>query len=257
MKITASDARYLRVSKLNFVCLIILIWLMFFRAVAAPYTTNHPRYNSGEIGKRGAPASGLLPAQDDSTRKHGYTHSYWVNVGWGWGGQGRALEIGFSYEVAPKQVLSLRYSGVRASERFYDYFFLIPVASYPSGEDAAAAEITYGLLVKGKAGIISLYAGLSLVKIESGTSDGRTGGYDIIILSSDLPDDYRLNESSTIGFVLGAQFTPSLRWGGIGISPCVNINPEYTFARVTIHLALGKMREKARKRDVRISRRTL
>jgi hypothetical protein len=101
--------------------------------------------------------------------------------------------------------------------------------------------------MKGKGGMINFSAGLSLVKIKSGTSKGPATGYDIIILSSNLPDDYRLDESSTIGLVLRAQFTPSLRWGGIGISPSVNINPEYTFASMTIQLALGKMREKVRK----------
>lgn len=110
------------------------------------------------------------------------------------------------------------------------------------------------MLIKGNEGIVSFSVGLSLVKVQSGTSERYSGGYDLIMLSSDVPDDYQFDESSTVGLVMRAQFMPSLRWGGIGISPYININPKYTFASVTIQVALGKMREKARKQKGQLSR---
>lgn len=246
MKTTADNSRCLRARKFHFLCLTLLIVLLFCRSVTAQQTSNLFEEGSNVIVK-GSILSEQVVAQNDSTAKRADSNSYWVDLGLGWGGQGHALDIGFSYEVVPQRILSLRYTGVRTSKRFYDYLFYIPIASYPLGKDASAVEITYGMLIKGNEGIVSFSVGLSLVKVQSGTSERYSGGYDLILLSSDVPDDYQFDESSTVGLVVRAQFMPSLRWGGIGISPCININPKYTFAGVTIQLAFGKMREKARK----------
>ena len=249
MKTAANNSRYLKASKLHFACLIILISLLFFRTVTAQDTTRHLGDGSRRVNNRSVPSK-LVATQTDSTGKHEYSKSYWFDLGRGWGGQGRAFDMGFSYEVAPQRVMSIRYSNVRTLERFREYFLFFPTANYPSGKDAAALEITYGVFTKGQGGMINFSAGLSLVKIKNGTSQGPPTNYDIIIASSNLPDDYRLEKSTTVGLVMRAQFTPSLHWGGIGISPSVNINPEYTFASMTIHVALGKMREKVRKQKV-------
>jgi hypothetical protein len=37
--------------------------------------------------------------------------SFWFDLGLGWGGQGTAYDLGFSYEVAPNRLMSLHYSG--------------------------------------------------------------------------------------------------------------------------------------------------
>jgi hypothetical protein len=239
MKPTANNSRHISAARLRFLFWMILVGLLSVRALAAQ-DNPHPRQKRDDRK--------LTSTENDSTRKHIDGKSYWFDLGLGWGGQGNGFDIGFTYEVAPARIMSLRYSGVRTSARFYDYAFLFPVANYPDGEDAGAVELTYGFLKKGKAGLMNFSAGLSVVRIHSGISHGPSGGYDIILFSSDLPADYRLEEIASIGLVLRAQIIPSFRWGGLGLSPSVNINPDYTFAALTIQLALGKMRAKQPRR---------
>jgi hypothetical protein len=184
----------------------------------------------------------LLPAQPDTTGKPVTKKSYWLDVGLGWGGQGTALDIGLSYEFIPRRMISVRYSGVMTNDRYYDYLFLIPLASYPAGEDADAYEITYGVLTKGKAGMMNFSAGLSYVKVQSGSGNAPPIGFDLIFTGSTVPGDYELTTSRTVGLALRAQFIPSLRWAGLGISPYLNINPEYAFGSITFQLALGRIR---------------
>jgi hypothetical protein len=188
----------------------------------------------------------FLCAQPDTTRKHLTKKTYWLDLGLGWGGQGSAIDIGLTYEMVPQRTISVRYSGVVTNHRYYDYLFVIPVANYPGGEDADAYEISYGILGKGKVGIMNLSAGLSLVKIKSGTGDGPPIGFNVFG-GSDRPVDYELTKSNTVGLALRAQFVPSLRWAGLGISPYININPKYTFASMTFQLALGRIKPKLRK----------
>jgi hypothetical protein len=188
----------------------------------------------------------FVSAQQD-TIKHVAKKSYWFDVGLGWGGQGSAFNLGLSYEIVPKRIISLHYSGVVTNHRCYDYVFFFPIADYPLGEDADAYEITYGVLKKGKAGIMNFSAGLSYVKIQSGGGDGPPIGFDFILTGSSRPVDYKLAKYNTVGLALRAQFIPSIRWGGFGISPYVNINRRYTFASISFQLALGRIKPKARK----------
>jgi hypothetical protein len=172
--------------------------------------------------------------------------SYWFDIGLGWGGQGSAFDIGLSFEVRPKRIISLRYSSVVTNQRCYDYLLFVPIADYPLGEDADAYELSYGMLKKGKAGIMTFSAGLSYLKIQSGTGDGPPVGFDYILGGSSRPVDYKLAKYNTVGLALRAQFIPSLRWGGLGVSPYLNINPRYTFGSITFQLAIGRIRPKAR-----------
>jgi hypothetical protein len=185
-------------------------------------------------------------AQTDAVVKLVPKKSYWFDIGLGWGGQGSAFDIGLSLEVKPKRIISFHYSSVVTNQRCYDYFLFIPVADYPLGEDADSYEISYGVLRKGKAGIMTVTAGLSYLKIQSGTGDGPPIGFDYVFTGSSRPIDYRLAKHNTFGLSLRGQFIPSLRWGGFGISPYLNINPKYTFGSITFQLALGRMRPKPR-----------
>jgi hypothetical protein len=186
-------------------------------------------------------------AQTDAGKKRLTKKSYWFDAGLGWGGQGSAQNFGFVYEIAPKRIISVHYSGVMTNHRYTDYLFFIPVASYPAGEDADSYEVTYGYLTKGKFGVMTLSAGLSVVNIQSGSGHGEPLGFDLLIAGSTRPADYKLEKSNTVGLALRAEFIPSLRWAGFGISPSVNINPQYTFASIAFQLALGRMRPKDRK----------
>jgi hypothetical protein len=188
----------------------------------------------------------IVYAQPDSTRKQSPKKSYWLDIGLGWYGQGNAFDIGVSYEVAPKRIISFHYSTVVTSHRYYDYLLFIPVANYPSGEDADTYDISYGSVKKGKAGIVTFSAGASLIKIKSGTGDGPEIGFDWIG-GSTRPVDYKLEKNNTVGLALRAQFIPSIRWAGIGISPYININPKYTFGSLTFQLALGRVKPKVNK----------
>lgn len=149
MKTTANKSRCLRAGKFHFLCLILLIGLLFCRSVTAQQTLSPIEEGSSVIDKGTEPSKQVV-VQNDSTAKRADSNSYWVDLGLGWGGQGHAFDIGFSYEVVPQRILSLRYTTVRATERFYDYLFYIPIASYPLGKDAGAVEITYGMLMKGE-----------------------------------------------------------------------------------------------------------
>jgi hypothetical protein len=185
-------------------------------------------------------------AQSDADIRLTSKKSYWLDLGVGWGGQGNTFDIGLSYEVKPRRIISFHYTSVVTDRRCYDYFFFIPVADYPLGEDADAYDISYGVLKKGKAGIMTFSAGLSYVKIESGTGNGPPIGFDYLFSGSSRPVDYELQKYSTVGLALRAQFIPSLRWGGLGISPYLNLNPKYTFGSLTIQLAPGRLRPKTR-----------
>jgi hypothetical protein len=191
-------------------------------------------------------ASQILFAQSDSSKTARTRKSYWVDAGLGWGGQGSAFDIGFSFEITPKRILSLRYSSVFTSSRYYDYSFMIRTADYPAGNDGHAYEVSYGSLRKGRAGIITFSGGLSFVQIEHGSGSGPPIGFDVLLFGSDRPVDYKLEKKNTVGLALRAQFIPSLRWGGLGISPYVQLNPAYTFASLTIQLAMGRLRPRDR-----------
>jgi hypothetical protein len=181
-------------------------------------------------------------SQNDSTKTSIPRKSYWMDVGLGWGGQGSGFDIGLSLEIVPKRILSIRYSSVFTKNRYYDYSFTIRTADYPAGDDAHSYEVSYGSVRKGKSWIMTLTAGLSLVRIETGSGNGPPIGFDSELFGSDRPVDYVLEKKTTAGIALRAQFIPSLRWGGLGISPYININPSYTFASLTIQLALGRIR---------------
>jgi hypothetical protein len=172
--------------------------------------------------------------------------SYWFDIGLGWGGQGSAFDIGLSFELRPKRIISFHYSSVVTNQRCYDYLFFVPIADYPLGTDADAYDISYGMVKKGKAGIMTFSAGLSYVKIESGTGDGPQIGFDYVFTGSSRPVDYKLAKDNTLGLVLRGQLIPSLRWGGLGVSPYLNINPKYTFGSITVQLAIGRIRPKPR-----------
>lgn len=245
MKTTENNSHYIRMSPSLFVFWIILISVLYLKTLHAQDINVY----SKNLDDPNAPTPSVS-AQTDTTRKLVTKRSYWCDLGSGWGGQGTAFNIGFSYEITPKRIMSIHYSGVITRHRYYDYFLFFPTTSYPSGEDAEAFEITYGFLKKGKAGIMNFSAGLSSVKIQSGTGKAppiRQNGLVALFFGSNLPADYELRESTTIGLALRAQFIPSLRWAGLGISPYVNINPDYTFASISFQLLLGRIRPKVRK----------
>jgi hypothetical protein len=185
-----------------------------------------------------------VSAQQDSTVKLRYKKSYWVDIGQGWGGKGSAFNIGISYEIKSRRFISLRYANVITNNRCTDYFLFIPVQSNPLGNDGHSYELSYGTLKKGKAGVINFSAGISFVQIQTGKGSGPTTGFPIIIAGSTCPSDYTLKEKNTIGLTMRGQFIPCVRWGGVGISPYLNINPRYTFASLTFQLALGRLKPK-------------
>jgi hypothetical protein len=179
-------------------------------------------------------------SQDDSSQKTHYKKSYWFDVGFGWGGQGSALNFGLSLQVAPKRLISVHYSQVYTRHRCHDYAVGVEIADYPLGEDAGAWELAYGFFKKGKYSIVTASAGLSLIRIESGTPTGPV--LDPSLFGSSCPADYYIEEKRAVGIALRAQFIPSLRWGGLGLSPYLQLNGKYTFASLTVQLALGRLR---------------
>jgi hypothetical protein len=184
-------------------------------------------------------------AQRDTTVNYSHKKSYWCDIGIGWGGQGNSFNVGLSLEITPQRILSIHSSSVLTKSRCHDYLFMIPIADYPLGNDAQSYEITYGLLKKGKAGIMTFSAGLCYVKIEKGTGSGALVGYDLFG-GSTRPVNYHLSTERTVGLALRAQILPSLRSVGLGISPYVIISPEYTFASLTFQLAVGRLKPKVK-----------
>lgn len=184
----------------------------------------------------------LAFAQADETMDtRFYKKSYWFDLGPGWGGQGAAFTIGFSYEIKANRFLSLRYSPVWTNDHCDEIALLIPFEN-PLGKSAEPVEISYGIIRKGKVSLQTLSAGLSYVKIETAEGSGPSTQNIPLLYYTNCPDNYATKNESTIGLVLRAQFIPSVRWGGIGISPYLNISPKYTFGSFTFNVALGRIR---------------
>jgi hypothetical protein len=184
-----------------------------------------------------------LPVAHEKTKK-----SYWLDFGFGWGGQGGAFDLGLSYEVTPNRLISLRYSTVFTNEHCDEVVVFFPIES-PLGKSAETIDLSYGILRKGKTSFLTLSAGLSYVNIETAGGSMPAGASVPGVYLSNCPADYAAESKSTVGLALRAQFIPSWRWGGVGISPYLNVNPEYTFGSITISLALGRMRPRVSKAE--------
>lgn len=167
--------------------------------------------------------------------------SFWFDLGLGWGGQGTAFDLGFSYEVTPNRLMSLHYSGVATNDHCEEAVFLFPIQN-PMGKSAETVDLSYGFLRKGKVSLFTMSAGLSYVNVETAGGSGPTGSGVFIIYYTTCPANYTAEHEGTVGLALRAQYIPSWRWGGLGISPYLNLNPKYTFGSVTVNLAFGRMR---------------
>jgi hypothetical protein len=173
-----------------------------------------------------------------------YKKSFWFDLGLGWGGQGGAANVGFSYEMIPGRIISIHYSPVWTNDHCDEVVLFFPIEN-PLGKRADALEISYGIVKKRKVSMLTLSAGLSYVKVETSEGSGPSTQGIPILYQTGCPDNYTVKDESTIGLALRAQFIPSIRWGGIGISPYLNINPKYTFASFTINAALGRMKPRS------------
>ena len=167
--------------------------------------------------------------------------SFWFDLGLGWGGQGTAYDLGFSYEVAPNRLMSLHYSGVATNKHCDEIAFFIPIES-PMGKSAESVELSYGILRKGKVSLFTISAGLSYVNVETAGGSGPTASSVPLFYYTNCPANYSVEHEGTVGLALRAQYIPSWLWGGLGISPYLNLNPKYTFGSVTVNLAFGRMR---------------
>src|SRR4030095_4322564 len=74
--------------------------------------------------------------------------SYWFDLGLGWGGQGTAFDLGFSYEVSPKRLMSLHYSGVATNCHCDEVVLFLPIEN-PMGKSAETVDVSYGIMRKG------------------------------------------------------------------------------------------------------------
>jgi hypothetical protein len=80
----------------------------------------------------------------------------------------------------------------------------------PLGRSADALEISYGLVKKRKVGMLTLSAGLSYVKVQTGEGNGPSTQGVPILYHTSCPDNYILEDEGTIGLALRAQFIPSI-----------------------------------------------
>jgi hypothetical protein len=167
--------------------------------------------------------------------------SYWFDLGLGWGGQGNAFDLGFSYEVTPNRLMSFHYSGVATNDCCEEVAFFIPIEN-PIGKSAETVEVSYGILRKGKISLFTISAGLSYVNVETAGGSGPVASGVPVLYYTTCPANYSAENEGTMGLALRAQYIPSWRWGGLGVSPYLNLNPKYTFGSVTINLAFGRMR---------------
>jgi hypothetical protein len=148
--------------------------------------------------------------------------------------------LGFSYEVSPRRLLSLRYSGVATNDHCEEVVVFLPIES-PLGKSADAIDLSYGILRKGRISLFTLSAGVSYVNFE--TADGSAPPAPALPLYfSNCPEDYAVKNEGTVGLALRGEFIPSWRWGGVGISPYLNVNPKYIFGSVTFNLVFGRLR---------------
>ena len=176
--------------------------------------------------------------------------SFWFDMGLGWGGQGTAFDLGFSYEVSPNRLMSFHYSGVATNNHCDEGALLIPIiipVENPMGKTAKTLELSYGILRKGKVSLFTMSAGLSYVHLENGEGSGPAAPVVSLFYYTTCPANYTLENQNTMGLALRAQYIPSWLWGGVGISPYLNLNPKYTFGSVTINLAFGRMRPRIAK----------
>ena len=198
--------------------LVAMISVIMLLSLSEAFAQEDVLYSPGEIKKR-----------------------YWFDLGLGWGGQGSAFNLGFSYELIQNRLISLRYSGVATNDHCDETVIFIPIES-PMGKSADAVELSYGLLRKGRVGLFTFSAGLSYVHLETADGSGPAAPGIPIIYSTSCPANYMVENESTVGLALRAQVLPSWRWGGLGVSPYLNLNPKYTFGAVTINLVLGRMK---------------
>ncbi len=185
-------------------------------------------------------------AQADSTKVvlNRYKKSYWFDLGLGWGGQGGAANIGFSYEMIPGRFISIHYSGVWTNDHCHEAVLFFPIEN-PLGKSADSFEISYGIIKKRKVSMLTLSAGLSYINAETGEGSGVSTQGIPILYYTNCPDNYNVKNESTVGLALRVQFIPAIRWAGIGISPYLNINPKYAFGSVTINVALGRVKPRS------------
>jgi hypothetical protein len=163
-----------------------------------------------------------------------------MDIGVGWAGQGEGFDIGVSVQVSPKTFISARYSMEFTNDRCYEYILFFPLEEHPLGYDADSYEFSYGGISKHKAGIMTLSAGISIVKIHRGSGEGDPAPASLA--GSTCPENYKMITETTVGILLRGQLIPSFRWIGLGLSPYLNINTKQTFGGITFQLGLGRIR---------------
>ena len=188
-----------------------------------------------------------LVAQNDVTNAPiKLKKSFWFDMGLGWGGQGTAYDLGISYEVTPNRLISLHYTGVATNKHCDEIAIFIPIES-PMGKSAESVELSYGFLRKGKVSLYTFSAGLSYVNVETAGGSGPTASNVGLFYYTNCPANYSVETKGTVGLALRGQYIPAWLWGGLGISPYLNLNSKYTFSSVTVNLAFGRMRPRAAK----------
>jgi hypothetical protein len=181
------------------------------------------------------------PEEPGLTTPPKYRKSWWGDLGFGWGGQGNAFNFSMSYEVARRRMITLRYAET-VTKRHCDEIAIIFPLSNPLGKSARSYEIAYGFLHKNNYRIMNFTFGISSLTIEEAGGTEPPPQSIPGLFYSNCPADYKTTEKTTVGLSVMGQFMPSLRWGGLGVAPYLNINPENVFASLTVNFAFGRIR---------------
>ena len=150
-----------------------------------------------------------------------YAKSFYIYGGGGPGGKSYAGMLEANIQVSTKGMLSIGTTG--ASDVV---LILVP-------ENSVSVNSTYvgfGRIEKGDMGFFRWSAGISFSHVE------RTGNY-----LSLLGIDNNPSKKDVVGIHLEVQCLAAKGIAGIGITPFVDINSEFTYGGLTIGIALGKV----------------
>ncbi len=148
-----------------------------------------------------------------------YRRATWLEIGVGWGGQGNAFQVNINKEVKRNLFLSAG----------FDFTAVQDIFNFEDKIESEAVSLNIGHLHRFENGYLNISLGLSYVKITDFKSTGA-------ILFFGTGDS---NISNTIGLSFRAGIFITTRRIGVGISPFLNINPEFPYGGLTLNISGG------------------
>ncbi len=173
-----------------------------------------------------------VTAQDAKPERK-FANSYYAYLGYGWGGQKTANNLGLAAQISAQTLLAADISFTRKAATEGDLF--ISQVSPVKQTTSISYSLLYGRIVKYNWGMITLMAGPSYV----------------IATTYETPDAFNPSyysgvDEKSIGLALNAGIIAAKKFGGLGMNAFLNLNNAYTYGGLTFNVVLGKVHFKAK-----------